>query len=82
MLVRQMFKLRPNSVESQNAISVVHMLQKSDSAIVYQERAHKLNPSDRIVIHNIAEFYKQKRQQEKTRRIHDERSVHLQAEIE
>lgn len=60
MLARQMFKFLPNSVESLNAMSVVHMLQESDSAIVYLERAHKLYPSDCIVIHNIAEFYKRK----------------------
>ena len=60
MLARQMLKFLPNSVESLNAMSVVHLLQESDSAIVYLERAHKLNPSDCIVIHNIAEFYKRK----------------------
>ena len=60
MLARQMLKYLPNSVEALNAMSVVHLLQKSDSAIVYLERAHKINPSDCIVIHNIAEFYKRK----------------------
>lgn len=65
MLARQMFKFLPNSVESLNAMSVVHMLQESDSAIVYLERAHKLYPSDCIVIHNIAEFYKRKGNQKK-----------------
>ena len=65
MLARQMLKFLPNSVEALNAMSVVHMLQKNDSAIVYLEKAHKLNPSDCIVIHNIAEFYKRKGNQKK-----------------
>jgi tetratricopeptide (TPR) repeat protein len=65
MLARQMLKFLPNSVEALNAMSVVHLLQKSDSAIVYLEKAHKLNPSDCIVIHNIAEFYKRKGNQKK-----------------
>ncbi|SHL51358.1 lipopolysaccharide assembly protein LapB [Fibrobacter sp. UWH4] len=60
MLARQMLKFLPNSVEALNAMSVVHLLQKSDSAIVYLERAYKLNTSDCVVIHNIAEFYKRK----------------------
>ena len=60
MLARQMLKYLPNSVEALNAMSVVHLLQQSDSAIVYLERAHKVNPTDCIVIHNIAEFYKRK----------------------
>ena len=60
MLARQMLKFLPNSVEALNAMSVVHLLQKNDSAIVYLEKAHKLNPTDCIVIHNIAEFYKRK----------------------
>ena len=65
MLARQMLKFLPNSVEALNAMSVVHMLQKNDSAIVYLEKAHKLNPTDCIVIHNIAEFYKRKGNQKK-----------------
>ena len=60
-----MLKFLPNSVEALNAMSVVHLLQKNDSAIVYLEKAHKLNPSDCIVIHNIAEFYKRKGNQKK-----------------
>lgn len=60
MLARQMHKYLPNSVEALNAMSVIHLLQKSDSAIIYLERAYKINPSDCVVIHNIAEFHKRK----------------------
>jgi len=58
-IAEKILKYYPDHVESLSSLSVVYMLQKQyDKALEPLLKAEKINPSDYIVLGNLAQAYK------------------------
>jgi len=54
-------KYYPNHIESLSNVSIVHLIRKEfDKGLEYLKKAEKINPTDFVVLGNIAQAYKMK----------------------
>ena len=60
-IAETILKYYPNHIESLSNISVVHLIRKEfDKGLEYLQKAEKINPTDFVVLGNIAQAYKMK----------------------
>jgi hypothetical protein len=60
-IAETILKYYPNHIESLSNISIVHLIRKEfDKGLEYLQKAEKINPTDFIVLGNIAQAYKMK----------------------
>lgn len=60
-IAETILKYYPNHIESLSNISIVHLIRKEfDKGLEYLQKAEKINPTDFVVLGNIAQAYKMK----------------------
>jgi len=60
-IAETILKNYPNHIESLSNISIVHLIWKEfDKGLEYLQKAEKINPTDFVVLGNIAQAYKMK----------------------
>lgn len=60
-IAETILKYYPNHIESLSNVSIVHLIRKEfDKGLEYLQKAEKINPTDFIVLGNIAQAYKMK----------------------
>ena len=60
-IAETILKYYPNHIESLSNISIVHLIWKEfDKGLEYLQKAEKINPTDFVVLGNIAQAYKMK----------------------
>ena len=60
-IAETILKYYPNHIESLTNVSIVHLIRKEfDKGLEYLQKAEKINPTDFIVLGNIAQAYKMK----------------------
>lgn len=60
-IAETILKNYPNHIESLSNISIVHLIRKEfDKGLEYLQKAEKINPTDFVVLGNIAQAYKMK----------------------
>lgn len=60
-IAETILKYYPNHIESLSNVSIVHLIRKEyDKGLEYLQKAEKINPTDFVVLGNIAQAYKMK----------------------